>query len=88
MAGAGFFFARDPVPVEETPQRADPDRRTPLGQQRLQLDQRDVVLRLYRTHDEARVRVDPARAAVVTLRLGSWRAVLKDQLPPPDRLRR
>jgi hypothetical protein len=31
------------VPVEEPPQRANPNRRATLGQQRLQLDKRDVV---------------------------------------------
>ena len=79
------FFARDPVPIEEPPQRADPDRHAAFGEQRLQLDQRDVVLRLDRGEDEGRVRVDPARTTVAALRLGCGGAVLKDQLPPADR---
>jgi hypothetical protein len=45
------FGARDPVPVEEPPQRADPDRRAAFGQQHLRLDQRDVVLRFDRGGD-------------------------------------
>jgi hypothetical protein len=75
------------MPVEEPPKRADPDRRTALGQQRLQLHQRDVVLRLDRLQDEGRVGVDPGRTAVATLPLGRRRAVLNDQLPPADRAR-
>jgi hypothetical protein len=76
------------VPVEEPPQRADPDRRATLGQQRLQLHQRDVILRLDRTKDKRCMRVDPARTTVAALRLGGRRAVLKDQLPPADSARR
>jgi len=47
------------VAVEEPPQRADPDRRTAFGQQRLQLDQRDVVLCLDRAQNEPGMRLDP-----------------------------
>jgi hypothetical protein len=76
------------VPVEEPPQRPDPDRRAALDQQRLQLDQRDVVLRLDRTQDEGCVRIDPGRPTIAALGLGSRRAVLKHKLPPTDRARR
>lgn len=79
------FFARDSGPVEELPQRADPDRRAAFGQQRLQLDQRNVVFRLDCAEDGGRVRVDPGRTTVAALPLGCRRAKLKDQLPPADR---
>ena len=79
------FFARDPVPVEEPPRRADPNRRAAFGQQPLPLDQRDVILRLNRGEDEGCVRVDPGRTTIAALRLSCRRAVLKDQLPPTDR---
>jgi len=85
VACAVFFFARDPVSVEEPPQRANPDRRGAFGQQRLQLDHRDVVLRLDCAENEGRMRVDPGRTTVAALRLSCQRAVLKDQLPPADR---
>lgn len=78
------FFARDPVPVEEPPQRADPDRRAALGEQRLQLDQRNVILRLDRAQGEGCV----ACTAVAALQTGGRRAVLNDQLTPADRARR
>src|SRR4028118_828000 len=60
---APSFFARDPVAVEEAPQRAEANRRAALGQPRLQLDQGDVVLGLDRTEEEAGMRLDPRRAA-------------------------
>lgn len=73
------------MPVEEPPQRPDPDRRAALGEQRLQLHQRDVVLGLDRGEDEGCMCVDPGRTTVAALRLGCRRAVLNDQLPPAAR---
>jgi len=75
------------VTVEEPPQRADSDRRAPLSQQCLQLDQCDVVLCLDRTEHEGRVRLDPGRTTIAALRFGCRGSVLKNQLPPADRAR-
>ena len=55
----GRFFTRDPVTIEEPPQRTDADRCAALGQLRLQLDERGVILGLDRTKDEGSVRFDP-----------------------------
>ena len=74
----GTFFTRDLVAIEEPPQRADANRRPTLGQPRLQLDQRDVILRLDRTEDEVGMRLDPRRPPIATLRLGRRRAVRRD----------
>lgn len=75
------------MPVEEPPQRPDPDRRAAPGEKHLQLDQRDVVLRLDRVQDEGRMCVDPNCTAVATLPPGCRRAMPNDQLPPADRAR-
>ena len=80
---ARSLFARNPMTVEEPPRRADADRRTALSE-RLQLDQRDFALRLDRTQDEGCLGIDPGRMAVATLRFGSRRAALNNQLTPAD----
>ena len=84
LGGVRRHFLRYPIPVEEPPQRPDPDGSAALGEQHPQLDQRDVVLRLDCIQEEGRVCVDPGRTAIATLRLGYRRAVLNNQLPPAD----
>jgi hypothetical protein len=73
------------VPIEEAPQRPDADRYASFRQQRLDLDQGDIVRRLDAPEDEGGMRLDPGRAAVTALRLRCRRAVTKRQLPPADR---
>ena len=52
------FFARDPAPFEEPPYRPERDLNATVGQQRLQLGQRDVGRRPVSIQDQLGMRFD------------------------------
>jgi len=71
--------------VEEAPERADPEARTPPGEPLLQFGERNVLAICDRLHDEGAVRLDPLRTAVSSLGLGLGRAGFAKGLNPADR---
>ena len=56
-----------------------------LGEQRLQLGERNVGGRLVGIHDQARMSFDPGRSSITALLLWRWRAMLGGKLLPADR---
>ena len=82
--GAPSFFDGDVMAVEEAPNRADPETRTPPGQARLQFGERDVLATLHRLEDEGTMGLDPLRTAVSALGLGLSRAGLAKGPRPAD----
>ena len=81
------FFARDPVTLEEPPQRSHPDRGAAFGQPGLHLGKRHVALLGDRAADEPGVRLGLGRSPV-TARLARDRPPMtKRPLPPTDRCR-
>ncbi len=75
------------MPSEEAMHGANADQSTALGQLGLDLDQGDVPLLDDKPFDEVAVRLDPARVAVTTARLGNRLAMLEREAPPADRAR-
>ena len=59
-----------------------------LGQECLQLGQRDVGRRPVGIQDQARVSFDPGRPSITALPLRLWRPALRGKLLPADRARR
>lgn len=59
-----------------------------LGQQRLQLGQRDIGRRFIGIQDQVRMGFDPGRSSITALPLRLWRAMLSGELLPADRARR
>jgi len=66
---------------------ADAHGHTALGQSRLDLGQGDVFLLGEQLLDEVPIRLDPARVAVTTTRLGNRPAMLKRKAPPANSAR-
>src|SRR5713101_6330185 len=70
------FFARDPVAVEEPPERANPDPYAPVRQPRPDPDKGDVRRLGHKSEDHLRMRLDLLRTAVAALTLNrsaAWR---------------
>src|SRR5271170_1999649 len=84
--GRGFFEADAPT-IEEPPQGPDPDRKTTLPQQRLQLGQRDVSRLLDTRYQEVGLSLNPVRALVPALRQGCRTSAPMPRIDPPDRAR-
>jgi hypothetical protein len=79
------FFARDPMTVEEAPDRADACRHASPRELGLDLRQRDVGLLFEEVEDQGRMGLDPRRAAITPERPGRNRTGFPRQRAPADR---
>ena len=84
----GLFFARDPSPREETPERAVADREAAARECSPQLLERDIRRLLDKREDQAGPRLNASRAPVAAQSLRPGVALYALQGAPADRARR
>src|SRR5215203_6416233 len=84
----GTFFARDPSPREETPERAVADREAAARECSPQLLERDIRRLLDKREDQAGPRLNASRAPVAAQSLRPGVALYALQGAPADRARR